>query len=429
MAEENPHIEIKKLPKPIDNPREQYLFENENLILGRPGFIFRSYPTLKERLQQSLREQKEYNFNISKISRNNSLGQLASKNIFNNNSTTNKDNKNISLTRNNSQILKSKTLTNIITQPILRFKNRTDLERICDTIQQYVKPSEQEKIKEIRERHVHSIDFPKGILYKGSFKNLKNLKKIQKNSIDKNINNINFLDDKKGIDVDNKNKPIIFFTRLQRLNVEAKKIRSKLHFKTHFKGVESVFINPKQIYDTVKKEENISQKNIGNYAYNENLEKEEIEKRNEYKEDMNNLLLEEKEKENIINTKEFSNYLNNKVYYNDPVLKRNIDKKKSEEDKINQIKKMNYLKKIAFEDDNLKSSNRSNDSNGNVNTESSNEGNKNKKNVNYENEHQLRIGGKVFHMQNEMNLIAKEILNKCKFYSPKIQDKKKKFIN
>ena len=100
--------------------------------------------------------------------------------------------------------------------------------------------------------------------------------------------------------------------------------------------------------------------------------------------------------------------------------------KKSEEDKINQIKNMNYLKKIAFEDDNLKSSNRSNDSNGNVNTDSSNEGNKNKKNVNYENEHQLRIGGKLFHMQNEMNLIAKEILNKCKFYSPKIQDKKKK---
>ena len=31
-------------------------------------------------------------------------------------------------------------------------------------------------------------------------------------------------------------------------------------------------------------------------------------------------------------------------------------------------------------------------------------------------------------MQNEMNLIAKEILNKCKFYSPKQEDKKK-FIN
>jgi hypothetical protein len=415
MAEENPHIEIKRIVKPIDDTREQYLFENENLILGRPGFIFRSYPTLKERLQQSLQEQKEYNFNISKISRNTSFGKLATKNILNNNINNNNS------SRNNNQLIKSKSQANIISQPILRFKNRTDLERICDTIQQYVKPSEQEKIKEIRARHVHSIDFPRGILYKGGFKELKNLKKLQKNSI---TNNINFQDDTKGFDVDNKNKPIIFFTRLQRLNVEAKKLRSNLHLKTHFKGVESVFINPKQIYDTVKKDENLNQKNIGNYAYNENYEKEEIEKRNEYKEDMRNLLKEEKEKENIINTREFNNYLNNKVYYNDPVIKSSIENKKNEEDKIKQIKNMNYLKKIAFEDDNLKSANRSNDS-GNINTDSSNDGNsKNKKNANFENEHQLRIGGKIFHMQNEMGLIAKEILNKCKFYTPKCVNKK-----
>ena len=415
MAEENPHIEIKKLPKPIDNPREQYLFENENLIIGPPGFIFRIYPTLEERLQESLKEQKEYNFNASKLSRNNSLGRLVEKNMFNN--TTN----NKFLRRNNSQLIKNNTQTTNLHQPILRFKNRTDLERICDTIQQYVKPSEQEKIKEIRARHVHSIDFPRGIIYKGGFKNLKHFKKIQKNSIDKNMN---FSDNTKGFDVDSKNKPIIFFTRLQRLNVEAKKIRSKLHYKTHFKGVESVFINPKQIYPTIKKEINANQKNIGNYAYNENIEKEEIEKRNEYKEDMNNILLEEKEKENLVNTKEFSNYLNNKVFYNDPVISRRNDNKKNEEDKINQIKNMKYLRKIAFEDDNLKSSNRSNDSNGNVNTDSSNEGNKNKKNLNYENENQLRIGGKVFHMQNEMDLIAKEILNKCKVYTSKNEDKK-----
>ena len=414
MAEENPHIEIKRIVKPIDDTREQYLFENENLILGRPGFIFRSYPTLKERLQQSLQEQKEYNFNISKISRNTSFGKLATKNILNNNINNNSS-------RNNSQLIKSKSQAKKISQPILRFKNRTDLERICDTIQQYVKPSEQEKIKEIRARHVHSIDFPRGILYKGGFKELKNLKKLQKNSIN---NNINFPDDTKGFDVDNKNKPIIFFTRLQRLNVEAKKLRSNLHLKTHFKGVESVYINPKQIYDTVKKDENLNQKNMGNYADNENYEKEEIEKRNEYKEDMRNLLKEEKEKENIINTKEFNNYLNNKVYYNDPVIKSSIENKKNEEDKIIQIKNMNYLKKIAFEDDNLKSANRSNDS-GNINTDSSNEGNsKNKKNANFENEHQLRIGGKIFHMQNEMGLIAKEILNKCKFYTPKCVNKK-----
>ena len=145
MAEENPHIEIKKLPKPIENSREQYLFENEKYILGRPGFIFRAYPTLKERLKESLREQKEYNLNMSKINRNKSLGKNISKNLLKESNTT----------RNNSQLIKSRTHSNIFCQPILRFRNRTDLERICDSIQPYVKPSEQEKIKEIRERHVH----------------------------------------------------------------------------------------------------------------------------------------------------------------------------------------------------------------------------------------------------------------------------------
>jgi hypothetical protein len=409
MAEENPHIEIKQLSRPIDNTRAQYLFENENLILGRPGFIFRSYPTLKERLQGSLNEQKEYNYNTSKASKNSSLGKIGTKHLIKNNSSIFDKSY---MGRNEKKLLKSRTQTNLLSQPILRFKNRTDLERICDTIQQYVKPNEQEKLKEIRARHVHSIDFPTGILYKGGFKDLKKFKKMQTKSLD---NKIHFSDDGKAFNVEGKNKPIIFFTRLQRLNVEAKKIRSILHFKTHFKGVESVFINPKQISDTIKKGEKLNDQTIGSYAYNEQLEKEAIEKRNEYKEDMRNILLEDSEKQRLINSKEFSNYLNNKVFYNDPAV--NINKKTNQEEKIKQINNMNYLKKLAFEDNGMKTSNGSQES-GNNNTDSSNEGNiKNKKNVNMENEHELRIGGKLFHMKNEMGKIAREILNKCKYYT------------
>ena len=412
MAEENPHIEIKVPPKPINNSREQYLFENEKLILGRPGFIFRIYPTLQERLQEKLKEEKYYkikNNSNNILSRNNSLGKLASKNIISN---TNK---------NNSQIFSNKTQSDIISQPILRFKNRTDLERICDTIQPYVPPQEQDALKEIRSRHVHSIDFPKGILYRGSIQNLKNFKKNIKSHSTNNINDENnFLDENN----ENNRKPEIYFTRLQRLNVEAKKIRSNLHFKTHFKGVESVFINPKQIYNIIKKEEDVFiQKKIGNYAYNDKLEKDKIEKRNEYKKDINDLLLEEKEKQKIISTKEFSNYLNNKEYYNDRVLNINSENKESEEDKIKRIKDMNYLKKLAFKDSLRKSLKavQYNES-GNINTENSsndNQGKNYKKNINFENEHQLRIGGKIYHMQNQMDQIAKEILNKCKFYSTK----------
>ena len=414
MAEENPHIEIKIPPKPINNTRELFYFENEKYILGRHGFIFREYPTLKERLLENKKEKKNFNKSLInyKLTRNQTLNKLIPKST------------------NNTRLSESKSELNILSQPILRFKNRTDLERICDTIQQYVKPSEQESLKEIRARHVKSIDFPTGVLYRGGFRGLKELKNLEKKKFHSNSTfNINKLANEKLFDINNKNfdisgtkKPKIFFTRLQRLNVEAKKIRSNLHLKTHFKGVESVFIKPQQIYDIIKKEGTLNQRKIGHYAYNENIEKKNIEKRNEYKTDMKDLLLEEKEKQNIINTREFSNYLNNKEYYNDSAIIKGYNyKKENEQEKMKKIKDMNYLKKLAFREQN-NMINGSNDSgSGNVNTDnSSNEGHeKKKKNGNYENEHQIRIGGKLYHMQNQMDQIAKEILNKCKFYSNK----------
>ena len=414
MAEENPHIEIKIPPKPINNTRELFYFENEKYILGRHGFIFREYPTLKERLLENKNEKKNFNKSLInyKLTRNQTLNKLIPKST------------------NNTRLSESKSELNILSQPILRFKNRTDLERICDTIQQYVKPSEQESLKEIRARHVKSIDFPTGVLYRGGFRGLKELKNLTKKNFHSNSTyNINKLANEKLFDINSKNfdinetkKPKIFFTRLQRLNVEAKKIRSNLHLKTHFKGVESVFIKPQQIYDIIKKEGTLNQRKIGHYAYNENIEKKNIEKRNEYKTDMKDLLLEEKEKQNIINTREFSNYLNNKEYYNDSAIIKGYNyKKENEQDKMQKIKNMNYLKKLAFREQN-NMINGSNDSgSGNVNTDnSSNEGHeKKKKNGNYENEHQIRIGGKLYHMQNQMDQIAKEILNKCKFYSNK----------
>ena len=228
----------------------------------------------------------------------------------------------------------------------------------------------------------------------------------------------------KNNEIEKKNNKI-YYSRLQKLNIEAKKIRSSLYFKTHFKGVESVFIKPKQIYDIIKKEEALSQKKSGSFAYNDRVEKDRIEKKNEYKNDINDLLLEEKEKQKIISTKEFTNYLNNKEYYNDRTDLYKYDNSKIDEnEKINKMKKMNYLKKLAFEDNTLnQSSGNSENKKGSDNVlgtdNSSNDQVKNneKKNINFENEHQLKIHGKLFHMQNQMGQIAKEILNKCKFYN------------
>ena len=389
MAEENPHIELKINNLPIMNSRQQYLHENEKLILGRHGFIFRANPTTKEKLEM-LKEEKMKINKSCKIHKSIDFAKIASKNFFKNSNPQN-------------QLVKSKSQPDILSQPILRFKNRTDLERICDTIQPYLPPSEQESLKEIRARHVHSIDFPRGILYKGSTSNIKSLKnKILSNK-------------------EEQKKSKIYFTRLQRLNVEAKKIRSTLHFKTHFKGVESVYINPKQIYDITNKHYGDSHHKMGNYAYNDKQEKEKIEKLNEYKNDINDLLLEERERQKIINTKEFSNFLNNKEYYNDRVL-NDIKKKETEEEKTKKRKDLYYLKQLAFKEikEKVEKKNFMSD-NGNLITDIDNEEKtKNmKKNLNFENENQLKIGGKIFRMQNQMGEIAREILNKCKVYSQK----------
>ena len=185
--------------------------------------------------------------------------------------------------------------------------------------------------------------------------------------------------------------------------------------------MESVFINPKQIYETVNKDFVESNRKVGNYAYNDKQEREKIEKMNEYKNDINDLLLEEKEKQKIINTKEFSNYLNNKEYYNDRVLNE-INNKETDEEKIKKKNDMFYLRQLAFKQIKEKTEKNNNfiGDTGNLLTDSDNEGkSKLKKNVNFENENQLRIGGKVYRMQNQMGEIAREILNKCKFYSEK----------
>ena len=413
MAEENPLIEIKSPPKKIEDTREQYLSENEKLIIGPSGFVFRAYPTLKERLQQYNKEQELYNEHIK---------------LHKSNSTNN---------------LHSKKKDKIFLQPILRFKNRTDFERICDTVQQYVLPSEQESLREIRERHVKSVDFPTGLLYKGGFKDMKKLEKLTRNNKKNNLNIIksmfslgnltnmnNTTKNKttKNIDINNltnkelnltgNKKPEIYFTRLQRLNAEAKKIRNDLHYKTHFKGVESIYINPKPMYDIIKKAENFYvNKKVENFAYNQKMEKVLVEKKNEYKEDIKDLINEQKEKEKIINTKVFSNFLNNKNYYNDRAKVNKYEKvKENQEEKIKKIKDMNYLKNLAFETHNEHQKYGNGDR---LNTDSSEDRNRNRKKATFDNENQLRIGGKLYHMQNQMEQIAKQILNKCKFYSTK----------
>ena len=139
---------------------------------------------------------------------------------------------------------------------------------------------------------------------------------------------------------------------------------------------------------------------------------------NEYKNDINELIYEEKQKQDVVNSQEFSSYLNNKENYNDKAM--DFLNKESEEEKNKKIRNINYLKKLAFKEVEKWIEKDSDNKDVKIlpNPEFENKNETAKRNLHYE-ENQLRIGEKIYRMQNQMGEIAREILNKCKFYSQK----------
>ena len=154
-----------------------------------------------------------------------------------------------------------------------------------------------------------------------------------------------------------------------------------------------------------------------------NREKDSFDENYEYKNDINELYLEEKEKDKIINTKEFSHFLNNRNFYENKEQKNTKHNTENDVEDETKIKKLNYLKNLAF-NDSLENSDRSlhNNNDADDNSEySSNNPNKSLKKQQqvFDDEQQLKIGGKIFQMNTQMDKIAKEILNKCKIYRNK----------
>ena len=146
-----------------------------------------------------------------------------------------------------------------------------------------------------------------------------------------------------------------------------KKIETKKsNYKTLFKGIESLSIKPKEIYDLFNKEKGHKIKKYNNNYYDirekEKKEEEKIEKNNEYKIDIKEILDEENEIRNIINTREFSNILGNNKFFKEVEYKNEKEKILKKESKTlfdntiepnnnffnDKNKKIDYLKKIAF---------------------------------------------------------------------------------
>lgn len=382
MAEENPRIEINDFTSPIVNSRIQYLEENDNKIKGRKGLLFGSFINEKERVKKAI-EDNSWMMGSSLIktkleTKKTDINTLRSQSV-----SPNKTNKVFYPTG--------------CYQPQMRFKPRTDLERVYDSINlNYFGRADQEVIN----RQLKSLDLynskptlfdpPPGnssILAKSPGKesegnNLKlpahlspEIKKDELNAKKKN----------------KKSKIKIYYRKP--INIESKKIMNDFHYKTHFKALESIALYPNQINVSTnlkkkKEKENTNSKKDNDGLFSIDFEEEEKNQLNPIQ---------------IIEGRQFSPYINNRSFYfsRNPTLKKNFSQ--------TDIDKLKTLEKIAFKQD-------TNEINGKGPKPQSLRGQDDdlKKE-----EYKIKIGKEIFYTNNQMETIAKKILNKCNVYHSK----------
>lgn len=218
-------IVIKDVNKPIENTRSIYWEENN---LTKKGMIFSSYVTEKQRLDRLEKEKKE------EEKKNKEREKL-------------KNEHNLKISDN--------ILMGLIFQPDMRFKARTDLERIFDALNS--RNSLNNEDKSILNKHLKTLGI--GTVNKITPENINEIRlALNKSHSATQQNTLETLSENKSVKKREKYVPI-------NRNKEAKKIMKHLHLKTHFKASASLIVDnnalkiPDKYLSTVKS--SVKQKN------------------------------------------------------------------------------------------------------------------------------------------------------------------------
>lgn len=196
-------IQIKDMQHMISSVRQEYFDEGNSKIIGGKGFVFKKFKTEKERIEDYLKERETINFkqNISQI-------HMPTKTSTGN---------------------PSKQKPKFV-QPSMRFKARTDLERIFDTINNNYYGVEDRKVIEGQLNDL-GLNLPKRFLSNTSLiKHLNN--ELSGNTLEESSNSM----DSQRRFIEKRAKPKHTRKVPKINNAQAKFIRSELHNKTHFKG-------------------------------------------------------------------------------------------------------------------------------------------------------------------------------------------------
>ena len=292
-------IEIKDYEERINNPKTDLLVEKE---IQKP-FIFKGYTTEADRIKDSVKRNRylynlpDYDEILDKTPNKKIINKRISSDKVNdirkinssyddrlrNNSSSNElnspiNNKNNYKIENNynkktrnikglspSEIKKYKYILKnaLIMQPEMRFKPRTDLERVYDIVNGYKYGQAK---KEILDKQLEKLN-----LFR--YKNRHELYKLLKDKIkESNMNNSDEESNNDGIDESNqkdKSKPWI---KREDLNTNALKLLNSYHaYKTHFKAAKEVAANKRKTNENVDSEENNN--NISNLKSKNNEKK------------------------------------------------------------------------------------------------------------------------------------------------------------
>ncbi len=382
MAEENPKIEIKDFNSPIEDTRLQYLEENDNLIKGRRGFLFAGFKNEKERIKEQIKKNDIYNNSLE-----NTYLKKSQKKIINKSSS-------LPVLLNEKYKIIS---TPQYVQPFMRFKPRTDLERIYDSVNLNYYGSINRKIVDRQLKYL-DLNNPMKIDENNNVnsKSAKNLDEIQeakeKNYIIDNYKNEENDNNEKKIS----NKRILNYLPKKFINMDSKKIMQYFHYKTHFKAIQSLALSRDKIIKNYLSKKYFQPEHLEKISDNEELEKE------------NN------EIQKYINSQKYNHLINNRSYYlNNNQRLHNIKKSNSTED----IQKLKDLEKIAFQKDDFLTMD--------LKTKTIKDNDEDFKS--YDN--RIKIGNKIYYLNEEMDKAANAILNKCNVNHKKNKSNQGQLIN
>ena len=247
-----------------DASERKYPFRNKEQKYQKP-FIFKGYKTEEDRIKETL-NQNGFLYNIIQDSKKKKEKEKEKKSLSDNEDKFNFDIPNHISPRKRKSIIEEEKLKdlvkhNILIQPQMRFKARTDLERVYDALRGKVFRDNEKNIidRQLKNINLNIYQKPQDILKKMSFnlsedeikednKEEKRTYKIKPNPImeefkkkekEKDVNHLIygngnlFYDPRK----DYYSKP---WKRNMDLNSEAEGILSEYHIKTHFKACAEV---------------------------------------------------------------------------------------------------------------------------------------------------------------------------------------------